>query len=62
MTNPLIPQLREGEGADRCSWCNTDPVEAAARFEGPHATWCVHYRFPRKPIALITAKEAEHGR
>lgn len=27
-----------------CSWCNTDPVEAAARHEGPHATWCPHYK------------------
>lgn len=35
--------------ADRCSWCNTDPVEAAARHEGPHATWCVHYRRPALP-------------
>jgi hypothetical protein len=29
--------------AERCFWCNTDPDEAAARFEGPHATWCLHY-------------------
>lgn len=41
--------------AERCFWCNTDPDEAAARFEGPHATWCVHYSYavarqPRKWI------------
>ena len=30
--------------ADRCFWCNTDPDEAAARHEGPHATWCLKYR------------------
>lgn len=28
----------------RCSWCNADPQEAAARHEGPHATWCPHFR------------------
>jgi hypothetical protein len=27
----------------RCSWCYTDPAEAAARGEGPHATWCFYY-------------------
>jgi hypothetical protein len=27
-----------------CSWCNTIPIEAEKRHEGPHATWCVHYR------------------
>lgn len=26
----------------RCSWCNTDPVIAAAQYSGPHATWCPH--------------------
>lgn len=34
---------------DRCSWCNADPVANAARHEGPHATWCVHYRRPARP-------------
>lgn len=29
---------------ERCAWCNTDPDEAAARHEGPHATWCPHFR------------------
>lgn len=28
---------------ERCFWCNTDPGEAAKRFAGPHATWCLHY-------------------
>lgn len=33
----------------RCAWCNSDPNEAAKRFgEGPHATWCVHYRIKWK--------------
>jgi len=31
---------------ERCFWCNTDPDEAAARFEGPHAKWCLQYRTP----------------
>jgi hypothetical protein len=28
----------------KCPWCKTDPAEAKARHEGPHATWCVHFR------------------
>lgn len=27
-----------------CSWCGTDRYDAAKRHEGPHATWCVHFR------------------
>lgn len=27
-----------------CDWCKTDPTEARQRHEGPHATWCVHFR------------------
>ncbi len=27
-----------------CSWCGTDPTEAATYHEGSHATWCAHYR------------------
>lgn len=34
---------------NRCPWCNTDPVEAASQHEGPHATWCPHYRRPERP-------------
>jgi hypothetical protein len=30
----------------KCPWCNTDPEEAAAHHEGPHLTWCVHFRHP----------------
>ena len=30
--------------SERCFWCNADPDEAAARHEGPHATWCPHFR------------------
>jgi hypothetical protein len=37
---------------DRCFWCNTDPDEAAARHEGPHATWCLRYRRPHRPTTL----------
>jgi len=29
---------------DTCFWCGTNRLEAAKRFEGPHATWCVHFR------------------
>lgn len=29
---------------DRCFWCNASPEEAAKQHEGPHATWCPHYR------------------
>jgi hypothetical protein len=28
----------------KCEWCGTDSEEAAKRHEGPHATWCVHFR------------------
>lgn len=28
----------------RCFWCNADRYESALRHEGPHATWCVHFR------------------
>lgn len=27
-----------------CSWCGTDAEESAKRHEGPHSTWCVHFR------------------
>jgi hypothetical protein len=30
--------------SNRCWWCHTDPEESALRHEGPHATWCPHYR------------------
>lgn len=29
---------------DECRWCGTDSIKAAKRHEGPHATWCPHYR------------------
>lgn len=29
---------------ERCSWCNGTRYAAALRGEGPHATWCVHFR------------------
>jgi hypothetical protein len=29
---------------DKCSWCGTSAIEAALRYEGPHATWCRHFR------------------
>lgn len=48
-TNPDADRVVQA----RCFWCNTDPVEAAARNEGPHLTWCVHYRTPpssRSPL------------
>lgn len=38
---------------NRCFWCNTDPEEAAARHEGPHATWCPHYRRPAMPAMVL---------
>lgn len=28
----------------RCSWCGLDAEEAAERHEGPHLTWCPHFR------------------
>lgn len=31
-----------------CLWCNTDADQAAARHEGPHATWCVHFRMSQR--------------
>lgn len=27
----------------KCSWCGTDPEEAAKSHEGPHTTHCPHY-------------------
>jgi hypothetical protein len=27
-----------------CEWCKTDSEESAKHHEGPHATWCVHFR------------------
>lgn len=38
--------VRAPDGKMRCFWCNTNPEEAAARHEGPHATWCPHYKLP----------------
>lgn len=29
---------------ERCAWCNGARYAAALRGEGPHATWCVHFR------------------
>lgn len=31
-----------------CPWCGNNAEEAAARHEGPHATWCVHYRHDQR--------------
>jgi hypothetical protein len=47
--------------ATRCSWCNTDPDEAAKRHEGPHATWCPHYRrVPDKHPITVTFEVKKH--
>lgn len=27
-----------------CSWCKTDSEESALHYEGPHTTWCPHFR------------------
>lgn len=32
----------------QCNWCKTDPIEAANRYEGPHATWCPNYRYGQR--------------
>lgn len=41
----MPPLIHAGhEQSTRCFWCSADPVEAAARHEGTHATWCVHYQ------------------
>lgn len=29
---------------ERCKWCGTERYAAAVRHEGPHATWCMHFR------------------
>lgn len=47
---------------DRCFWCNTSASEAAARHEGPHATWCVHGRAPRMPIPVSVFDLPDDGR
>lgn len=44
----------------RCTWCNTDADEAAARHEGPHAKWCVHWRDPGLPEGMTV--EVRNGR
>jgi hypothetical protein len=36
-TNPKLAKAA-------CPWCNVVASEAAVRHEGPHATWCVHFR------------------
>ena len=38
----------------RCSWCGTDADEAAKRHEGPHATWCVHFRESQRGGPTVT--------
>lgn len=44
----------------RCFWCNTNPDEAAASFEGPHATWCPQLiTMPRNPLKVIHFKIRE---
>lgn len=30
--------------AESCFWCCVDAEAAALRHEGPHSTWCPHYR------------------
>lgn len=30
--------------AELCFWCGSDPVEKALKHEGPHLTWCPHFR------------------
>lgn len=45
-----------------CLWCNCDPAIAAATGEGPHATWCPHFRneqrgnYGRGPGELVLAE------
>ena len=36
--------MSDSPSPPRCSWCGVDHTEAAARHEGAHLTWCVHYR------------------
>ena len=43
----------------RCTWCGTDPAEAAARHEGAHATWCVHFRSRQAARAAEPARGAD---
>ena len=31
----------------KCQWCKSDAVERAQHHEGPHATWCIHFREQR---------------
>jgi hypothetical protein len=44
----------------RCTWCNVDADEAAARHEGPHLKWCVHWRDPGLPEGMTV--EIQNGR
>lgn len=48
---------------DKCDWCGVEPLEAAERNEGPHLTWCVHFREEQRGgysgLALLSKKNAE---
>lgn len=46
---------------ERCFWCNTDPDEAAARHEGPHATWCLHYRRSQSCPPVVLSEAVPQG-
>jgi hypothetical protein len=45
---------------NRCNWCNVDEIKAALRYEGPHLTWCPHYR--RSQVLEIRDKYEEAKR
>lgn len=43
----MLPTPDEGEKAEVvvvCPWCGANAVVNASRHEGPHSTWCVHFR------------------
>jgi len=43
-----------------CSWCGSDSEESAKRFEGPHATWCVHFRESQRGGPKAARSEPPH--
>jgi hypothetical protein len=45
--------LQSSASPAKCPWCQTDAAEAAKRHEGPHATWCVHFREEQRGGASI---------
>lgn len=49
-------EIEEAGKDDPCSWCGARAGVNAARGEGPHSTWCVHFREAQRGGKLPLAK------